>query len=74
MPAVQLARVEVVGVKELADLSGLCEETILRRIRRWEQNPADPLGIRYLRRLGKPYRIPVAVVRELLSVDAEGAA
>ncbi len=74
MPRVEPPRVEAVTVKELADLTGLCEDTICRRIKRWESNPGDPLGIPYLRRLGKPYRVPLTVVRSLVTVDAEGAA
>jgi len=65
----ELPRVQTVYVKELAAETGLCEDTILRRIKRWEQNPADPLGIPYLRRLGRPYQIPVSVVRLILSAE-----
>jgi len=68
MPRSEIAPVEVVYVKELAQVSGVCEKTILRRLRRWEVNPGDALGIPYLVKLGKPYRIPVSVVRDLLSV------
>lgn len=74
MPRVEPPRVEAVTVKELADLTGLCEKTISRRLKRWQENPGDPVGIPYLRRLGKPYRIPLSAVRSLVSIDAEGAA
>lgn len=68
MPRAEIAPVQVVYVKELAQLSGVCERTIRRRIKRWELNPGDALGIPYLHRMGKPYRIPVSAVRDLLSV------
>lgn len=74
MARVELPRVEAVTAKELADLTGLCEKTIYARLKRWERNPGDALGIPYLRRLGKPYRVPLSAVRSLVGVDAEGAA
>ncbi len=67
----ELPRLDVVFVKELAHASGLCETTIIRRMRLWERRPADPLAIPYLVKLGRPYRTTRAAAARLLSLEGK---
>lgn len=47
-----------VTAKEFAAAAGLHVQTVRERLHLWEQNPKHPLGIPFLRKLGRPYRIP----------------
>lgn len=71
MRTAELPRLEVVYVKELASAAGVCEHTILRRLRLWDADPNNAQAIPYLRHLGKPYRISRTVAQRVLAV-AEG--
>jgi hypothetical protein len=52
-----LPRLSTVEAKALADAAQVSVETIWRRCRLWEENPADPRALPYVRSLGRPYRI-----------------
>lgn len=68
-----LPRLDKVFAKELADASGLSEETIIRRFKLSETDPANPLAIPYLKQLGKPYCTTRAVAKRVLELSVGAA-
>lgn len=61
-----LAPADFVTPKELAAAADLSERTIRDRMHLWEDDPAHPRGIPYLRNLGRPYKIPRRVAERIL--------
>lgn len=53
----ELPRLMTVDAKAIADAAGIAVETVWRRCRLWEESPANPRALPYVRSLGRPYRI-----------------
>lgn len=62
----ELPSADAVFVKELAFAAGLDAVTVRARLHLWETDPKHPLAIPYLRRLGRPYRIPRKIALEII--------